>query len=337
MRPRHPDQALAPDEFGSTVLEHVPELRRLAEIEIRVLFNLDSSDLGPWHWMEIAHAVHEAHGRYDGVVVTHGTDAMSYTAAALSFLLRGLPFPVILTGSQRPLDDVHSDGRGNLLGAVDLALRPIPEVGIFFDGLLLRGNRAVKVSTFAFGAFRSPDFPPLAEIGTEVRLTEAGRAVLKRGAAIDPGAGANAGTPAGVAGPFRVEGTFEPRVAVSWVHPGDDGASLRRLTATETAAVLLAAFGYGNIPSIDRACASAISELVEAGKVVAVGSQSLSGSVDLARYAGGRLAMEMGAVGIGDMTLAAATVKLMYLCGTVRDADAVRRALPVPIAGEITA
>jgi L-asparaginase len=315
MRPREPDRALAPDEIGATVLEHVPELRRIAEIETRVLFNVDSSDMAPAHWMTLAREVHGARNDYDGVVITHGTDAMAYSASALSFVLRDLPFPVILTGSQRPLTDVYTDGRANLVGAVDLALRPIPEVSIYFDGLLLRGNRALKASTFAFGAYRSPNFPPLAEVGTEVKPVSA---------PLRPG------------GPFRLEGGFDPRVSVVWLTPGGDGTVLERLRESNTAAVLIAAFGFGNFPVVDRAVAEATRGLVEAGKVVALGSQAGEGRVDPERYAGGRLAREAGAVGIGDMTLEAASVKLMYLLGTLDSADAVRAALTRPIAGEVS-
>ena len=169
MRPREPDQALAPDEFGPTVLEHAPELRQLAEIDTRVLGNIDSTDLTPTHWIELAENVCAAATRYDGIVITHGTDAMAFTASALSFLLENLPLPVVLTGSQRPLTDPRSDARANLVGATDLATRDIPEVAIYFDGKLLRGNRTTKISSFAFGAYESPNFPPLAEVGTGVK------------------------------------------------------------------------------------------------------------------------------------------------------------------------
>lgn len=314
MRPREPDRALAPDEFGSTVLEHVPELGRIAEIDTRVLYNLDSSDLTPEHWLVLADAVFEAHGRYDGVVITHGTDAMAYTASALSFVLRDLPFPVVLTGSQRPLADVHTDGRANLVGAVDLALHDIPEVTIYFDGLLLRGNRAIKASTFAFGAFRSPNHLPLAEVGTEVKLV---------------------GEPLRPRGPFRVEGRFDPRIAVVWLSPGMDGSVLRALRSTPTVAVLLAAFGFGNAPLHERGVADAVRALVDAGTVVAVGSQAGNGRVDLERYAGGRLLRDAGAVGTDDMTIEAATVKLMYLCGTLADRARVAGELTRPLAGEV--
>ena len=315
MKPREPDQALATDEIGATVLEHVPELERIAEIETRVLFNLDSSDLTPKHWMELAAAVYDGRDSYNGIVITHGTDAMAYTASALSYVLRDLPFPVILTGSQRPLADVKTDGRANLVGAVDLALRPIPEVSIYFDGKLLRGNRAIKYSTFAFGAFRSPNFPALAEVGAEVRLLE---------------------PPLEPKGPFCIEGEFDERVAVIWLHPGDDGSVLSRLAASDTAAVLVMAFGYGNISVSNTGVADAIRKLTKAGKVVALGSQSPNANADLTRYAGGRLALECGAVPVGDMTIEAAVVKLMYLAGTLGNPDEIRQELLRPIAGEVT-
>lgn len=315
MRPREPDQALAPDEFGKTVLEHVPELQRIADIDTAVLFNCDSSDLTPSHWMALAKAVHGARDDYSGIVITHGTDAMAYTASALSYVLRDIPFPVVLTGSQRPLADVHSDGRANLVGAVDLALRPIPEVSIYFDGQLLRGNRTVKYSAFAFGAFHSPKFPPLAEIGTDVRLGE---------------------PPLRPHGSFRIEGGFDERVAVVWLHPGSDGSMLAALIEQDIVAVLVAAFGYGNIPVTDRRVADAVRKLTGVGKIVAIGSQSPNANVDLARYAGGRLAQECGAIGIGDMTIEAAVVKLMYLAGTLDSPADIAGALHLPIAGEIT-
>lgn len=315
MQPREPDRALAPDEFGTTVLEHVPELGRIAQIDTRVLCNLDSSDMGPGQWMTLATAIHDAREQYDGVVITHGTDCMSYTASALSYALRNLPFPVILTGSQRPLGDVHTDGRANLVGAVDLALRPIPEVAVYFDGFLLRGNRSTKHSTFAFGAFRSPNFPPLAEIGTEIRLGK---------------------TPLSPDGPFRVEGGFDPRVAVVWLVPGDRAGALHGLIGSDIGAVLIAAFGYGNLPVRNHAVGDAVRALVSDGKVVAIATQPSAGSGDLTRYIGGRLAHNAGAVGTGDMMIEAAATKLMYLMETCDSPEAVRAALPVPIAGEIS-
>jgi L-asparaginase len=317
MRPREPDRALAPDEFGSTVAEHVPELSQIAEVDTRVLFHRDSTDLGPAEWMEIARAVAEGIGTYRGFVVTHGTDAMAYTASALSYVLRNLPVPVILTGSQRPLADVRTDGRANLIGAADLAIRDLPEVSIYFDGVLLRGNRSTKTSSFAFGAFRSPNHLPLAEIGTELRMISE---------ALRP------------SGPFALEGGFDARVAGIRLLPGMSGDVLGRLADVgDTRAVLLEAFGVGNIPVVSPVVGDAIRALTDRGVLVAVGSQSPHGRVDLDRYAGGRRARECGAIGIADMTFEAASTKLMYLLGTHgEDLNAVRSRLTVAIAGELS-
>lgn len=315
MRPRHPDRALAPDEFGATIVAQVPELAELADVTPRVFCNIDSCDVTPDHWFALAHEVERAIEEFDGIVITHGTDAMAYTASALSYLLRDLPRPVILTGSQRPLADPRSDGRANLVGAVDLATRPIPEVGIWFDGRLLRGNRTTKRSSFAYAAYRSPNFPPLAEMGTHLRVGVEPRAPQGRCAVV---------------------GAFDRRVAALRVLPGQPAEPLAALAQTSIRAVLVQAFGVGNLPVVDRAIIDAVSALVNAGIVVAIGSQSMHGRVDLQLYAGGRLAADAGAVGIGDMTVEAASVKLMYLLGTYGSAAEVRARLLEPIAGEVS-
>ncbi|MDX1389801.1 MAG: asparaginase domain-containing protein, partial [Acidobacteriota bacterium] len=138
MRPQDPDRALAPDELGTALLEQAPEIGRIAAVEIRYLYNMDSSDMTPDHWLAFAGEIAGSIADFDGVVITHGTDTMAYTAAALSYVLRNLPVPVIVTGSQRPLVDARSDARANLVGAVDLATRDSPEVAIYFDGKLFR-------------------------------------------------------------------------------------------------------------------------------------------------------------------------------------------------------
>ena len=315
MRPREPDHALAPNEFGDTILEHVPEIAKIADVEARVFSNIDSSDVNCALWMALAREVAADLDRYAGVVITHGTDAMAYTASALSYVLRDLPRPVILTGAQRPISDPHSDGRGNLVGAVELASRPIPEVGIYFDGVLLRGNRTMKRSSFSYAAYRSPNFPPLAEIGMEVKLHVAPRA---------PG------------GSCRVEGGFDCHVAGVRLLPGQPAEPLAALAGTGIGAVLVQAYGVGNFPVVDRGLTDAVRKLTDAGIVVAIGSQSMHGRVDMSRYAGGRLAMEAGAVGTADMTVEAAAVKLMYLLATTDGPDEVRARLCVPIAGEVS-
>ncbi len=315
MRPRQADHALAPDEFGSEILDHVPGLAEIANVAPRVFSNIDSSDVNCELWVKLGREIAANIDQCDGIVVTHGTDAMAYTASALSYLLRDLPKPVILTGAQRPIADPHSDGRGNIVGAVELATRAIPEVGIYFDGFLMRGNRTTKRSSFSYAAYRSPNFPPLAEIGMELRVHVEERRPQ---------------------GPCRVEGGFDCRVVAVRLLPGQPAAPLAALAGTGIGAVLVRAFGVGNLPVVDRGVSEAIRKLTDSGIVVAIGSQSLHGRVNLARYAGGRLAMDAGAVGIADMTIEAASVKLMYLLDTCKGPDEIKARLCVPIAGEVT-
>src|ERR1700760_521280 len=161
---------LAPDVYTQDLLAELPILRKIADIETRILFNLDSSNLQPHHWVELAATVHDALPRYDGVVIVHGTDTMAYTASALAFLLPGLDRPVVLTGSQTPLVDVRSDARTHLVDACHLATMEIPEVGIAFGSKLLRGCRASKLDAWGLSAFGSPSCAPLAELGVGVRV-----------------------------------------------------------------------------------------------------------------------------------------------------------------------
>ena len=315
MKPRDPDQALAPDEIGTTILEFVPELSKFAKIDTRVLFNIDSSDITPEHWKILAREIAVAVESYDGIVIPHGTDAMAYTGAALSYQLRNLPCPVILTGSQLPLADARSDAPGNLVAAVDLACHEIQEVAIYFHNLLMRANRVTKTSTFAYGAFKSPNFLPLAEVGTSIQ-------------SYSPTLRSD--------GPFRIEGDFDSRIAVLHLVPGQSADLLLKIGESGPRALLLVAYGSGNIPAKTEDIGRAIETLTRQGILVAIGSQSPNGRVNLNRYTGGRKAKEAGAIGIGDMTLEAAAVKLMFLFGSLDSVDAVRKAMSESIAGELS-
>ena len=163
---------LAPDVYTSDLFAELPVLRKVAEIESRILFNLDSSNMQPHHWVELAADVHASLPKYDGMVVVHGTDTMAYTASALAFLLPGIDRPVVLTGAQRPLVEVRTDARANLVDACMLATMPIAEVGIAFGSKLLRGCRSADnaerrsaEARLAEARRASPDPLPLALLG----------------------------------------------------------------------------------------------------------------------------------------------------------------------------
>jgi len=305
---------LSPDTYAHQILTRVPELAALATIETRILCNLDSSDIGPDEWAALADEIAAARATADGVVVIHGTDTMAYTAAALSFALGGLDRPVVLTGSQRPLGEIRSDARRNLVDAVDLATRDIPEVGVCFDGALLRGNRATKGDAWSYAAFASPSCPPLARLGLDVEIAPH----VRRPAA-----------------PFAVDARFDARVAVCWVTPGMAPELLERLGDGGARGVVLAAFGVGNAPSRARSVAAAVRKLVDGGVTVLVVTQAHAGAVDLRLYENGVVLAQAGALSGGDMGVEAAVAKLMSALGRFPDDAVARRAyLERDVAGE---
>ena len=177
MREDPTDQTLKPFDFGQ-IMEEVPELRKFACRIDSYTFDplIDSSDVEPSMWQALASLIGERYDMYDGFVVLHGTDTMSYSASALSFMLDDLEKPVVFTGSQLPIGRPRTDGKENLISAVEIASAKdaeghalVPEVTIFFDSRLMRGNRTTKVSAENFDAFRSPNLPPLAEAGINIK------------------------------------------------------------------------------------------------------------------------------------------------------------------------
>ncbi len=318
-------QPLAPDVYTRDLVSELPILRKIADIESRILFNLDSSDLQPHHWVALAEAVHgalEAKGddgapRYGGVVVVHGTDTMAYTASALAFLLPGLDRAVILTGSQRPLADVRTDARANLVDACHLATMPIPEVGICFDSRLLRGCRATKLDAWGMTAFGSPSCAPLVELGVGVRV---GPHVL-------------ASRPVA---PF--DGRIEPRVLVVRTFPGLDPSLLLGALGSGVRGLVIEAFGAGNVPRLENSLIPVIEAARAIDVPVVIASQSPRGVVELGRYEGGSAAARAGAIGAADMTPEAALTKLMITLGRAGDGGrvvAAREAFSASLAGEM--
>lgn len=181
MRQDPGDLTLKPFDF-SQILEEVPELQKFAFRIDSYTFDplIDSSDVQPSLWKELATLIRDRYEEYDGFVVLHGTDTMAYSASALSFMLENLAKPVVFTGSQLPIGVARTDGKENLISAVEIASAKdaqghpiVPEVSIFFNSKLLRGNRSTKVSSEDFSAFRSPNYPPLAEAGISIKYNKA--------------------------------------------------------------------------------------------------------------------------------------------------------------------
>ena len=304
----------------AAALETMHELNdpRLPEVQlIESQRLLDSSDVRPSDWQRYADAIGRAFANgADGVVVLHGTDTMAYSASALAFLLDGLPGPVVLTGAQIPLSEPRSDARENLIASLQLAATPgWAEVAIHFGGTLLRGCRATKVSTQGFGAFVSPDLPPLADVGVHV----AWRKHLLRSPA---------------PGPLTVHRLRDVEVVALRTFPGIGAATLRNLLREPVVGLVLETYGAGNAPG-DPDLLDALREAHDRGVVIAAVTQCLHGGVRMGDYAGGLALAVAGVVPCGDMTAEAALAKLSWLLSIDGDPDRVRQALPRDARGEI--
>ena len=277
---------------------------------------LDSANMSPQVWRRIAADIAASYDDYDGFVVIHGTDTMAYTASALSFMLGGLGKPVILTGSQIPLAEVRSDARENLITSLLLAAHhPVPEVCLYFGGSLLRGNRSTKVSVGGFGAFASPNFPPLGRVGVEVELDES---LLHRSA-----------------GPLTVRAFRDVQVAALRLFPGIGAASVRSVVKP-LQALVLETYGAGNAPAADTELLEVLRAASERGVVIVNCTQCLHGSVDMSGYATGGALEAAGVVSGYDLTLEAALTKLLYLFSGDLSVPEVREQMGRSLRGELT-
>ena len=303
--------------FAPHLPELVPELARLAEVTVRSPFLLDSSQMTPEHWGRLAELVASNLETYDGFVITHGTDTLAYTGAALSFMLENLPRPVVLTGAQRPLTALRNDAHANLLDAVEAAGQGVPEVLVAFGGRIFRANRVRKRSLTALAAFESPNAAALGEVGTASLQ-------IDRNRVRSPG------------GTFRLRTELDPRVVHLKVVPGMTGSTLRGLDTPEVRGIVLEAFGAGNLPLGPESPVETIRTLTARGVPVVIVSGCEHGAVDLDRYEAGRAVRDAGAIGGGDLTGEAALVKLMVALGRARDRAEVRAIMTTDLAGEIT-
>ena len=287
------------------------------DVTIHDILHLDSTNIQPEEWQLIAEKVYTLRGGYDGVVITHGTDTMAYTASMLTFMLPGIDLPVVLTGSQLPITHPLSDAPGNLRCALEMAVAGIPGIFIAFDRKILLGCRSVKVRTTGFDAFESVKAPPAAYIDADgLHLSPA----LPR-------------TPA-VPGTLRSE--LDSHVVLLKLTPGMDPALFRALPAIGVRGLVVEAFGSGGLNFFRRDLISALGELVQAGISVVVCSQCLYERSDMTKYEVGRRALREGVIPGEDMTSECAVTKLMWALGQGMTQAEIADFFQQNIAGEIT-
>jgi L-asparaginase len=316
MMPLQPSQALAPADIQELILKYLPDIRTIASIDFEVAFNIDSSNIQVEHWQKLGRLIKEKYQQYDGFVIIHGTDAMVYSASALSFMLQGLDKPVILTGSQRPLALIRSDARSNLINSIELATRDIPEVGIFFGTMLFRGNRTIKISNTSYKAFASPNNPALAEVGLDINLS---KYILQPGSKL------------------TYRDSFDDHVLCFRFHPGLSPKYLASFIDSPLRGIVIDALGVGNVSILTNSLIPWIKRMTEAGKIVVINSQSPYGIVDLSRYECGHQIEDAGGIPALDMTTACSLIKLMFLFGHIpSNISDVRKKFLKPLAGELS-
>ena len=321
------DGTLKPFDF-SQIKEEVPELNKFNVKIDAVTFDplIDSSDVEPSLWIKLAELIRDKYEEYDGFVILHGTDTMAYSASTLSFMLEGLSKPVVFTGSQLPIGVPRTDGKENLIGAVEIAAAQdgkgparVPEVTIFFDSQLLRGNRATKYSAEAFNAFASPNCSPLAEAGINIRYhTDLIRKPVYWDAQL------------------RVQTHLDTRVAILKVHPGVTPQVMHAVLCDEgTRACIIETYGSGNALSKDWFL-EILREANALGKILLNVTQCKSGTVNMDLYATGASLKHAGVLSGADITTEAALGKLFCLMGRSDDNKWVKTMLEKDLCGEIS-
>jgi L-asparaginase len=307
------------------IYDHVPELERLNLKLKSISFEkpIDSSEINFEHWKEIGEIIEKNYESYDGFVVLHGSDTMAFTASALSFMLQGLKKPVILTGSQLPIGTIRTDGKENLITAVEIAAAYddnneaiVQEVGVYFEYSLYRGNRCSKISANQFEAFQSPNYPELAVAGVNIDYAKDRllRSTLPS---------------------LQLHTAFSKQIGLVKLFPGipiEFYSSLFKIENTK--AIVIETYGAGNAPS-DATLQEYITNYIKSGGLVLNVTQCSSGAVKQGTYQTSSFFQKIGVISGGNLTTEAALTKLQYLVGLNCSIEEIKSKLTTSMVGEM--
>ena len=316
--------ALRPIGFKE-IRDNIPEIVKLGYDFHVHAFNppMDSSNISPEVWIELAMIIEKNYDLYDGFVILHGSDTMAFTASALSFLLENLAKPVILTGSQLPIGEIRTDAKENIITAIEIAAARkggkalVPEVCIYFDYQLFRGNRSKKYNAEKFEAFYSMNYPLLAEAGIEIKYQ---KQFFLRHPEV----------------PLAVHRKLNTQISVLKIFPGITPYMVDAVLQTpKLKALILETFGSGNATTAEWFISS-LQKAIRKGLIVLNITQCDGGSVELGRYETSKYLKEIGVVSGNDMTFEAAVTKLMFLLGQKISREEIVKLLGIPLRGELT-
>lgn len=315
------EEGLVPAFSGKELIALLPQLKETGHIETKAITNLDSSNMQPEEWILMAQQIYRELRKYDGFVITHGTDTMAYTSAALSYMLPNLGVPVVLTGSQLPLDAPGTDAKKNMLHAFILATNKFPGVFVVFDGKVIRGTRAVKTSSTGLSAFESINAPYAGSFE--------GNKIIRDAAPPYPREAYQPGIPTGL------KDNLDTNILLLKLFPGMRPELLSELPSLGYSGLVVESFGAGGLPFHRRDLLHEIKKLLSRNIPVAVTTQCWRKGTDFSIYEVGRKTSRAGVIPGGNMTTEALVTKLMWTLGQTRNLEEVKKIMQTNLCGEV--